>query len=44
MLINNTAADEETGHNTIERVTQKVIDGTFSVNVKGGLFMIREFV
>ncbi len=44
ILVNNAATDDETGSDTIEAITQNVIDDTFSVNVRGSLLMIREFV
>ena len=44
ILINNAAADDESGHDTIETVTREVIDNTFAVNVRGSLLMTREFV
>ena len=44
ILINNAATDDETGADTIEAVTQSVIDDTFAVNVRGSILMIREFV
>jgi 3-oxoacyl-[acyl-carrier protein] reductase len=44
ILINNAATDDETGCDTIETITQKVIDGTFAVNVRGTILMIREFI
>lgn len=44
ILVNNAATDDETGLDTIEKITQAVIDDTFSVNVRGSLLMIREFV
>ena len=44
ILVNNAAADDETGCDTIETVTREVIDNTFSVNVRGSLLMTREFV
>lgn len=44
ILVNNAAADDENGFDTIERLTQKVIDDTFAVNVRGSLLMIREFI
>ena len=44
VLVNNAAADDETGLDTIERITQKVIDDTFAVNVRGTILMTREFV
>lgn len=44
ILINNAATDDETGADTIESITQNVIDDTFAVNVRGSILMIREFV
>lgn len=44
ILINNAATDDETGCDTIETITQKVIDDTFAVNVRGTILMIREFI
>ena len=44
ILVNNAAADDETGADTIEKITQNVIDDTFAVNVRGSLLMMREFV
>lgn len=44
ILINNAATDDETGSDTIETITQKVIDDTFAVNVRGSILMTREFV
>ena len=44
VLINNAATDDETGSDTIETITQNVIDDTFAVNVRGSILMIREFV
>ena len=44
ILLNNAATDDETGHDTIETITQTVIDDTFAVNVRGSILMIREFV
>ena len=44
ILVNNAAADDENGNDTIETVTREVIDGTFAVNVRGSLLMTREFV
>ena len=34
ILVNNAATDDETGCDTIETITQKVIDDTFAVNVR----------
>lgn len=44
VLINNAAVDDENGFDTIEKITQDVIDNTFAVNVRGSLLMMREFV
>ena len=41
ILVNNAAADDENGLDTIENITQKVIDDTFAVNVRGSILMIR---
>ena len=44
ILVNNAAADDETGHDTIETITRNVIDDTFAVNVRGSLLMTREMI
>ena len=44
ILVNNAAADDENGFDTIEKITRQVIDDTFAVNVRGSLLMMREFV
>ena len=44
ILVNNAAADDENGLDTIEQITQAVIDDTFAVNVRGSLLMTREFL
>ena len=44
VLVNNAATDDETGCDTIETITQDVIDDTFAVNVRGSLLMTREFL
>ena len=44
ILVNNAAADDENGFDTIERITQDVIDDTFAVNVRGSILMTREFI
>ena len=44
ILVNNAATDDENGFDTIEKITQKVIDDTFAVNVRGSILMIREFI
>ena len=44
ILVNNAAADDENGLDTIERITRQVIDSTFAVNVRGSLLMMREMI
>ena len=44
ILVNNAAVDDENGLDTIEKITQNVIDNTFAVNVRGNLLMTREFI
>ena len=44
VLVNNAAVDDENGFDTIEKITRQVIDDTFSVNVRGSILMMREFV
>ena len=44
ILINNAATDDENGFDTIEKITQTVIDDTFAVNVRGSILMTREFI
>ncbi len=44
VLVNNAATDDENGFDTIEKITQSVIDDTFAVNVRGSLMMTREFI
>ena len=44
ILVNNAATDDENGFDTIEKITQKVIDATFAVNVRGSILMTREFI
>ncbi len=44
ILFNNAATDDETGHDTIETITQNVIDDTFAVNVRGSILMTREVI
>lgn len=44
ILVNNAADGDMDGIDTIEQITQAVIDDTFAVNVRGSLLMIREFV
>ena len=44
ILINNAADGDMDGIDTIENITQNVIDDTFAINVRGTVLMIREFV
>ncbi len=44
ILVNNAATDDENGFDTIEKITPKVIDDTFAVNVRGNLLMTRELI
>ena len=44
ILVNNAADGDMEGIDTIEAITQSVIDDTFAVNVRGSLLMTREFV
>lgn len=44
ILVNNAADGDMDGIDTIEQITQKVIDDTFAVNVRGSLLMTREFI
>ena len=44
VLVNNAADGDMDGVDTIEKITQNVIDETFAVNVRGSLLMTREFV
>ena len=44
VLINNAADGDMDGIDTIEKITQAVIDDTFAVNVRGSILMIREFI
>ena len=44
ILVNNAAADDENGFDTIEKITREVIDDTFAVNVRGSILMMREFI
>ena len=44
ILVNNAADCDVDGLDTIEKITQNVIDDTFAVNVRGGILMTREFV
>ena len=44
ILVNNAADGDMDGIDTIEKITQAVIDDTFAVNVRGSILMIREFI
>ena len=44
VLVNNAADGDMEGIDTIEQITQNVIDDTFAVNVRGSILMVREFV
>ena len=44
ILVNNAADGDMDGIDTIEQITQKVIDDTFAVNVRGSLLMTRGFI
>ena len=44
ILVNNAADGDMDGIDTIETITQSVIDDTFAVNVRGTILMTREFV
>ena len=44
ILINNAADGDMDGIDTIEKITQNVIDDTFAVNVRGSILMTREFI
>ena len=44
VLVNNAAVCDENGSDTVEAITRSITDETFAVNVRGSLFMMREFV
>ena len=44
ILVNNAADGDMDGFDTIEKITQDVIDDTFAVNVRGSILMMREFI
>ena len=44
ILVNNAADGDMDGIDTIEKITQKVIDDTFAVNVRGSMMMTRQFI
>ena len=44
ILVNNAADGDMDGIDTIEQITQNIIDDTFAVNVRGSILMTREFI
>ena len=44
ILVNNAADGDMEGIDTIEAITQSVIDDTFAINVRGTIMMTREFI
>lgn len=44
VLVNNAADGDMDGIDTIEQITQSVIDDTFAVNVRGSVLMTKEFI
>ena len=44
ILVNNAADGDMDGLDTIEKITQNVIDETFAVNVRGSILMTKEFI
>ena len=44
ILVNNAADGDMDGIDTIEKVTQKIIEDTFAVNVRGSILMTRAFI
>ena len=44
ILVNNAADGDMDGIDTIEKITQSIIDDTFAVNVRGSILMIREMI
>ncbi|MBO4444903.1 MAG: SDR family oxidoreductase [Bacteroidaceae bacterium] len=44
ILVNNAAEGDLDGNDTIEKITPKVIDDTFAVNVRGSILMTRELI
>ena len=44
ILVNNAADGDMDGLDTIEKITQKVIDDTFAVNVRGCILMTKEMI
>ena len=44
ILVNNAATGDMDGIDTIEKITQDVIDDTFAVNVRGSILMTRELI
>ena len=44
ILVNNAADGDMDGLDTIEKITQNIIDETFAVNVRGSILMTTEFI
>ena len=44
ILVNNAADGDMEGIDTIEQITQSVIDDTFAINVRGSILMTRELI
>lgn len=44
ILVNNAADGDMDGIDTIEKISQKVIDDTFAVNVRGSILMTKELI
>lgn len=44
ILVNNAADGDMDGIDTVEKITQQVIDDTFGINVRGSILMTRELV
>ena len=44
ILVNNAADGDMDGIDTIEKITQNVIDNTFAVNVRGSILMTKEMI
>ena len=44
ILVNNAADGDMDGLDTIEKITQNIIDDTFAVNVRGSILMTGEFI
>ena len=44
ILVNNAADCDVDGFDTIEKITQEIVDETFAVNVRGSILMMREMI